>query len=128
MKFFKKTDLIVIFLIVIISVVSWIIYNSVFSKKTAKAEVYYNNLLVKTVDLKTGEDKRFSIPENKNVIFHLYKDGSIQFEESDCPDKICIKAGRLKTVGQTAACIPNKIFLKIVSADNSSSLDGISGR
>lgn len=98
MKFFKKTDLIVIFLIVIISMVSWIIYNSVFSKKTAKAEIYYNNSLVKTVDLNTGTDKRFSIPENKNVVFHLYKDGFIQFEESHCPDKICIKTGKIKTV------------------------------
>ncbi|MDF2883593.1 MAG: hypothetical protein K0R54_4150 [Clostridiaceae bacterium] len=128
MRFFKKTDLIVIFLIVIISAVCWIIYNSIFSKKTAKAEIYYNNSLVKTVNLKTGVDKRFSIPQNRHVVFHLYKDRSIQFEESDCPDKICIKTGKIKTVGQTAACIPNKIFLKIVSDDNSSNLDGFSGK
>lgn len=128
MKFFKKSDVIIIALIVIISIAGLIIYNSVFSKKRAKAEIYYNNSLVKTVALNTGVDEKFSIPQNKHVVFHLYKDGSIRFEESDCPDKICIKTGKIKTVGETAACIPNKIFVKIVSADNNSNLDGISDK
>ena len=48
------------------------------------------------------------------MVFHLYKDGSIAFEESDCPDRVCIHAGRLKTAGQFAACLPNGIVMKIV--------------
>lgn len=127
MKFFKKSDLIILLIIVVVSISAWTVYKKVFSKKSAKAEIYYNNQLVETVDLNTGVDKTFSIPQDKDVIFHLYKDGSIAFEESDCPDKICIKTGKLKTVGETAACIPNKVFIKIVpegSRDNDD-LDGV---
>jgi len=130
MKFFKKTDLIILLIVIAVSISAWVVYKNIFSKKTAKAEIYYNNQLVETVDLNTGVDKTFSISQNKNVVFHLYKDGSIAFEESDCPDKICIKTGKLKTVGETAACIPNKIFIKIVpegSHDNDG-LDGILGQ
>ena len=130
MKFFKKSDLIILLIIVVVSISAWTVYKKVFSKKSAKAEIYYNNQLVETVDLNTGVDKTFSIPQDKDVIFHLYKDGSIAFEESDCPDKICIKTGKLKTVGETAACIPNKIFIKIVPEGrrDNDDLDGILGQ
>lgn len=130
MKFFKKSDIIVLAIIVIIGVVSWAAYNYFFSNKTAKVEIYYKTTLVETIDLNTRVDKTFSIPQNKHVIFHLYKDGSVRFEESNCPDKICVKTGKLSKVGETAACLPNEIFLKIVPAKNRSSndLDGVVGK
>jgi hypothetical protein len=114
MKFFKKSDIVIILSIIVICIFSWVTYNLIASDKPAKAEIYYKSELVKTILLNTGVDKTFSIPQNKNVIFHLYKDGSIRFEESDCPDKICIKTGKLNIVGESAACLPNEIILKIV--------------
>lgn len=116
MKFFKKTDILIVLAIVIIGIGLWSIYKYAFSNKPAKAEIYYNSDLVKTINLNIGVDNTFSIPQNEHVVFRLYKDGSIGFEESDCPDEICIKTGKLNRVGETAACLPNKIFLKIVPA------------
>lgn len=129
MKFFKKSDIIILLLILSISAVSWAAYRYFFSAKRTKAEIYYNNRLVETIDLNSGIDRTFSIPQNRNVIFHQYSDGSIRFEKSDCPDKICVNTGRLKTVGQTAACIPNGIFLKIVPANSEEGgVDAVAGR
>lgn len=39
---------------------------------------------------------------------------SAHFEESDCPDKVCIKTGELSVTGEWAACLPNKTVVKIV--------------
>jgi len=117
-KFFKKTDILIVLAIVLIGIGSWAIYNYTYSSKPAKAEIYYKSELVKTVDLNTGVDKRFSIPQNEHVVFHLKNNGSICFEQSDCPDKICVKTGSLNSVGGTAACLPNEIFLKIVPIKN----------
>lgn len=122
MKFFKKTDILVIIAILIIAMISWISYQFILDSHTPKAEIYYNSELIKTIDLKKGVDKRFSIPQ-ADVVFHLYKDGKICFEESDCPDKVCIEAGKLSTPGQFAACIPNGVLLKIVSGDNKNNND-----
>lgn len=129
MKFVKKTDIIIIGIILILSVAGWFTYRLLFNQKAAKAEIYYHTKLVETVDLTAGVDKSFSIPENKNVVFHVYKDGSICFEKSDCPDKICIRAGKLHTVGESAACLPNSIVMKIVAKDKRSSddLDAVIG-
>ena len=114
MKFFKKTDIIIIAGIIAVSVAAWGIYHFAFAGDRVKAEIYYYSELVKTVELTPGADRTFSIPQNAHVIFHQYKDGSIAFVESDCPDKVCIHAGKLRTAGQFAACLPNGIVMKIV--------------
>ena len=129
MKFFKKVDIIIVSALILVSALTWVIYNGFFSDKPAKAEIYYGSELVKTVVLNKGTDTRFSIPQNRHVVFHLFKDGSICFQESDCPDKICIKTGRLSKVGQTAACLPNRIIMKIVPSGerNDNDVDMIAG-
>jgi hypothetical protein len=114
MKFFKKSDIIVILVLLVFAIAFAVLYRLINTDKSAVAEIYYNSELVETVDLNTGIDKTFSIPQDDHVIFHLYKDGAIRFEESDCPDKICVKAGKLSIVGESAACLPNKIVIKIV--------------
>ena len=123
MKFFKRTDMIVIIGIMVVSAVSWGVYDHVFADDRVKAEIYYYSELVETVNLDSGEDRSFSIPQNEHVVFHLYRDGSIAFVESDCPDKVCIHAGKLKTPGQFAACLPNGIVVKIVPAGQRSKED-----
>ncbi|WP_069998789.1 NusG domain II-containing protein [Cellulosilyticum sp. I15G10I2] len=123
MEFVKKSDMWIILIIIIISIAAWFIYRITFSEQSAKAEIYYYSELAETIDLGAGIEKTFSIPQNNHVIFHLYEDGNIRFEESDCPDKICIQSGKLNMIGQNAACIPNGIILKIVPAKNYSEDD-----
>ena len=115
MKFFKKTDLIVIIILLVISATAYTTYNYFAQGEDAQAEIYLGSKLMKTVDLSSGKDIMFSIPGREQVIFHLYKDGSIAFEKSDCPDQICVHSGKLHIVGQSAACLPNELILKIVS-------------
>ena len=130
MKFFKKNDIIIVLAICLVGIALTITYNLIFSKEPAKAEIYYKSNLVKTIELNKGVEKSFSVSQNKDVVFHLYSDGSICFEKSDCPDKICVKSGKLRIVGQSAACLPNELFLKIVSENQNSNddIDMIIGR
>lgn len=123
MKFFKKSDFIIITVILFLALGLSIFYRSSNRDKSAVAEIYYNSELVETVDLKVGVDRTFTIPQEKHVIIHQFKDGSIRFEESNCPDKVCIRAGKLSIVGESAACLPNKITMKIVPKDEYSDDD-----
>ena len=130
MKFFKKTDLIIIFVLLIISVCGLFLYKKVFSEKQCFANIYYESDLVKTIDLSKKEDYIFSLQQNEHVLIQVFSDGSIAFKESDCPDKICIKSGKLRMVGESAACLPNKIVIKIVSGEkhNNNDVDLIVGK
>ena len=100
--------------ILVVSLIIYLGYHQLASKEVAKAEIYYYSELVETVDLESGVERTFSIPQDPHVIFHLYSDGSIGFEQSDCPDQVCVHTGRLSMVGEYAACLPNGIILKIV--------------
>jgi len=130
MKFFKKSDVIVIVILILAGIIGLVLYRINFSERAAVADIYYYSELVKVVDLTEKNDYIFSIPQKPNVVFHVYKDGSIKFEESDCPDKICIKAGKLNTVGESAACLPNGIVIKIVSKNgyNNDDIDIVIGK
>jgi len=114
MRFFKRTDLIIISAIILFSVLLWFIYTAVYSDARVKAEIYYNSELVESIVLTPGQERRFSIPQKKNVVFRIDSEGNIEFEKSDCPDQICVRTGKLRIAGQSAACLPNGLILKIV--------------
>lgn len=115
MKFFKKTDIIIVLILILLSALCYFGYKHFSEKKSAIAEIYYKTELVKVIDLTTATDTTFTVPENEDVVFKTFSDGSICFYESDCPDKICIHSGKLSMPGQSAACLPNQLFIKIVS-------------
>lgn len=119
-RFFRKTDLIFIAAILAAGIAIWYVYGLIYGGRSVKAEIYYNNELVETVSLESGHARTFSIPQKPEIVFQVDDEGYISFIESDCPDKICIKTGKLHTVGQSAACLPNGVVLKIVPADRRS--------
>lgn len=116
MKFAGKRDLLLIAAVAAAALLLFAFMNNAVGKAGAYAEIYYKSRLVRTVALDEGAEESFSIPELPEVVLRLYGDGSIAFVESDCPDKVCIHAGRLRLAGQTAACLPNEIYMKIISA------------
>lgn len=117
MKYMRKGDLIIIGAVAVMALVFLLLNKYFFVKDGVYAEIYHDSALVYRINLSTAEEGSFSIPEEPDVVFQIYADGSIAFSKSDCPDKICIRSGRLKNAGQFAACLPNGIMLKIVSDD-----------
>lgn len=115
MKFAKKTDLLVLAAIAAIGLFAFLFYRFTVGTTAVKAEIYQGSTLVETVPLGSGADRTFSVEGNEQVIFHVYADGSIAFESSDCPDKVCVRSGKLRLAGASAACLPNELILKIVS-------------
>lgn len=117
MRYVRKGDLIIIGAVAVTALLFLLLNKYFFAKEGVYAEIYHDSALVQRIDLSTAEEGSFSIPGEPDVVFQIYPDGSIAFKESDCPDKICIRSGRLKSAGQFAACLPNKMMLKIVSDD-----------
>lgn len=117
MKYARKSDLIIIAAVALLALAFFILNKYFFAQKGVYAEIYRDSTLVHRVELLTTNEGIFSVPGEPDVVFQLYADESIAFIESDCPDKVCIRSGRLKNAGQFAACLPNRILLKIVSDD-----------
>lgn len=61
---------------------------------------------------------------NKLVI----KDGKAYIEEASCPDKQCMKQGKISKPGEMLVCLPNRVVIKIVDANEEEPIiDGVSG-
>ena len=56
----------------------------------------------------------------------LAEPGAISFLSSDCPDKTCIRTGKLTRPGQTAVCLPARISVRLESGE-STGFDAVTG-
>ena len=65
------------------------------------------------------------IGSGKNVL--VIDDGKAYIKEADCPDKLCVKQGKIKRVGQSLICLPNKVVVEVVDTkpDSDSGVDAI---
>lgn len=77
------------------------------------AEIYMEGRLVRTVDLGAlSAPVEFELAGAcRNRI--VAERGRIRFVWSDCPDGVCVRTGWISRVGQTAACVPNRVLIKI---------------
>ena len=48
----------------------------------------------------------------------LVEKGKISFKENNCPDKICISAGKISQPGQVAVCMPAKLIIEIIGGES----------
>lgn len=117
MKFVKKSDFLVLAALFLLCAGGWLFWRFTMAERPAKAEIWYGSELVETVELVKGEERVFSVSQNEQVAFRLSADGNIRFESSDCPDKVCIRSGALSHPGESAACLPNQLILKVVPAE-----------
>lgn len=80
------------------------------------AVVYQDNAEVQRIDLSevkepytitlTGEDGR------ENCI--LVEPGGISMQSAECPDKICVRTGKIHASGKPIVCLPNRIVIEIL--------------
>ena len=59
------------------------------------------------------ENKKITVENEygKNVI--IIKDGQVFMEGADCPDKTCVKQGKIMKTGQSIVCLPHRLTITI---------------
>ena len=75
--------------------------------------IYKDGSLVEKIDLNSVTDEReitLSGDFGDNVI--LVSNGRIEMKSADCPDKICVEHGELKSSSSPIVCLPNKVVIK----------------
>ena len=46
----------------------------------------------------------------------LCQDGHVWVADSCCPNKLCVKTGKVRAMGQIIVCVPNEIVIRIAGA------------
>ena len=71
------------------------------------------------VEIDGVEVARYSLSENGeyklgdgNLL--VIEGGEAYMRDADCPDRTCVKSGRVSSGGQTIICLPNRIAVTVV--------------
>ena len=111
----KKTDIVLIALLLILSVASYFTLN--FGSKSGE-----------TVIIKHDGNIYEELPLSKNTIVELndglhcntvkIHDGCVEMHYANCPDGLCINQGTISRTGEIIVCLPNKVTVEIANGDS----------
>ena len=68
-------------------------------------------------------DGTYSLNEGTNVL--VIKNGEAYMNYSNCPDHTCENRGKIKHVGETIICLPNRITVTVIG-DSDEAVDFVS--
>lgn len=58
------------------------------------------------------KDDSYDIDSHNDLVI---ENGQVYMKDADCPDKLCVKQGKINKDGQSIICLPNKVVVKIIS-------------
>lgn len=104
-KLITKKDFILLFIVLVFGVVGIIFMNSAEQGKGATITIDGRNKEIISLD------KEFQ--KKINGVTICCENGEIYIKESDCPDKVCVRSGRISKSGESIICAPNRVAIKI---------------
>lgn len=113
----KRNDLLLIGCLLIIGVFSLLAVEWYKTSTTKNAQVV---VLVDGTEIGRyllSQDEEILIKGTKGDNFLVIKNGKAWIEEADCPDKLCMHAGKISKNGETIVCLPNKIVVEVVNGE-----------
>ena len=113
-----RLDVIVIAAILILSL-SVLLIVTLTRKDGAIVRIEVDGETVKEYPLAFNLD--YTVKDGANVI--RIKDGQAYMIHSDCPDHTCERTGKIRYVGQTIVCLPNKVTVTIIGEQSDDSID-----
>lgn len=112
----KKRDVVVIVLIPLISIILFWVGSA--TKTTGDTVyIYYNSKLYKTPPL--SQNCEINVNDTNTVVI---EDGYVFMKNATCPDKLCIKQGKVCDTSKNIVCLPNKVTVKV---DKRSDIDTV---
>lgn len=113
-KKFLKNDLILIFSIIVISLLSVTIILLT-SKHGNYVTIEQNGTI--TAVLQIDKNQKYNIYNEDNEIENtiLIENGQVSMIYANCPDKICEKHKAIKNNNESIICLPNKVIVTVTN-------------
>lgn len=120
MKKGDKIAFIVISIIILLSFVVVFYYKSSLKSDNTIAIIQKDGKILRTINLKDiKKEERIKVSyEDEKFNDILIEPGKIRFDDSTCPDKLCVKSGWISKPGDIAVCLPYKVIIKIDAIKN----------
>ncbi|MDR2355798.1 MAG: NusG domain II-containing protein [Clostridiales Family XIII bacterium] len=114
----KRLDAAVIAILLAVSVAATALLSATREATDAGAlyaEVYADGVLTRTLPLSADADRLVTTSRGYNRI--VVADGGICVSEADCASQTCVHSGIKRLPGDTIACLPHRLIIRIRGGD-----------
>lgn len=116
----KKGDIVIFITIGFVILLSTILFYT--PKKEAKVlKIYQNSTEYASFSLSPKYARTFYVPTSNepNAGYNRIRieNGEVSITESTCPNKDCIKMGKISQAGDMLICLPHKLILRLEGGD-----------
>ena len=77
------------------------------------AVITVNGETVRKTELSSAADETFTVECENGYNVISIKNGEISVTDADCPDKVCVEHGALKTAMLPIVCLPHKLVITL---------------
>ena len=98
------------------------IANKVIAKSGDFVQITVDGKVIKEMPL--SEDAAYHIEGVDGINELIIENGVCYMKEADCPDKLCVKQGRINESGQSIICLPHRVVVTI-KGDEPKAIDSI---
>lgn len=126
----KNKFFIIIFTVLAIVSVFIIFIASKQNVPIKTAEIVQNGKVIETIDLNDVDNPYDINIDDGNGGFntvHIEKD-EISISDANCPDRLCVKQGKIKNSVYPIVCLPHKLVVKIKTENDNSVIDAVTGK
>lgn len=107
-----KREIILIAVVLLAAFFLFLYSKSIHQSPAALVEISIDGTVVKTFDL--NQDQEYLIESSTggtNML--IIQDGEAWISEASCPDKVCIRQGKISHDGELIVCLPNLMIVRI---------------
>ncbi len=122
----KKMDFVIAIAVMIMAIAGMAAMKSSGQNNGQKhVEIWSDGQLYKKIDINEGYSEKIKVEHENGYNIVYIHDGGAQVIEADCNDKVCVDMGLIENDGEIIACLPHKMYVKIVS-NTENEVDAIS--
>ena len=103
-----RYDLILIGALLVVSL-AVLLVTTLTRREGGYVEIEQSGQIVATYSLSI--DGEYSLNGGTNIL--VIENGEAYLKDANCPDKTCVKTGKIRYVGQSIICLPNEISITV---------------
>ncbi len=112
----KKGDFFIILAVLLLAAAVFLPF-ALAPSRSLTCEITKDGELVKRVRLGAGYHETITL-EGAATNTIIIDDAAVYFSQSTCPDQVCVRTGKLTRAGQIAVCLPNRVIVRLIGAQN----------
>ncbi|NLH01822.1 MAG: NusG domain II-containing protein [Clostridiales bacterium] len=106
-----KYDTIFVMAVILAAALIWL-FSYLTRSEGAYVRVTVNGELYGEYPLNTDTKVNIGGGDSYNIL--IIQGGEAWIDEASCPDKLCIKQGKIRYDGQSVICLPNKMVAEVI--------------